>query len=499
MPSTPSGDSSMRPYTPKISLLFLAFVCALPAHAKVVEDKAGTLKALSSIAIALDSPDHHPVHILYVHGIAGAGAGDSELLRDSICTVLKLCEISDWKNDGTEYADKGEFSPNVQPPTLSYLGNPIWTSPQEWQASAPFVVHWVVHLKGHPAVLVVDEINWWPLVLALKCRQVIVPEVHLSGPNAGLLRVCSDASAQDPGGLGRFYPWILPAQAAKLGQIKPRAVLMNRELKTELVDWALSDVLMSVGPLGGILRDGVRQLMAKSAAFDPNAANANPGATSGIGKYDWRSQLTRDNVLDQEFVVVTHSLGSYLLFNTLNPEFANVPGNSLTPAETARKTAEENAVRYIFERTSQMYFFANQLEMLEITNLESSPQSTTTAIASRGLAPAPSIPTSPAENFRALVNLWKDDQAKFQQVLHPGDPASQEKIQVVAWSDPSDIITYRMPKIGDVDVVNLYVKNAAHYFGFLESPRKAHDDYAKNIDVLRVMFKSAPPEPQTVH
>jgi hypothetical protein len=245
---------------------------------------------------------------------------------------------------------------------------------------------------------------------------------------------------------------------------------------------------MAVGPLGGILRDGVRQLMAKSAAFDPNAAATDPSENAGIGKYDWKSELSRDNELDQEFIGVTHSLGSYLLFNALNPEFASAPGQELSAADAARKTAEENAVRYIFERTSQVYFFANQLEMLEITNLESAPESSTTAMKSRGLAPAPSVPTNPAENYRALVGRWKDYQTSFQAVLHPSDEATREKVQVVAWSDPSDVITYRVPKIGDVEVVNLYVKNAARWFGLLESPRKAHADYAKNIDVLRVMF-----------
>ena len=306
------------------------------------------------------------------------------MLRESICTELKLCEVSDWKNAGVEFADKGEFSAAVQPPTLAYLGSPVWNSPAEWQAAAPFVVHWVVHLKGHSAVLVMDEINWWPLVMALKCRHVIAAEAHLSGPDQYLLQVCSQQSAQDPDGSGRFYPWIPPDQAAKLAKIRPRGVLINRELKSGLVDWGLSDVLMAVGPMGGILRDGVRQLMAKSAAFDPNAAATDPSGSAGIGKYDWKSQLARDNELDQEFIGVTHSLGSYLLFNALNPEFASVAGE-LSAADAARKTAEENAVRYIFERTSQVYFFANQLEMLEITNLESAPESSTTAMKSRGL------------------------------------------------------------------------------------------------------------------
>ena len=458
------------------------------ARAKVVEDTSGSLRTLSSIADALDSADRHPVHVLYVHGIDQVGAGDSGKLRNSICTELKLCDVTDWKSGGVEFADKGEFSSSVQPPTLAYLGSPVWNNPDEWHAAAPFVVHWVVHLKGHSAVLVVDEINWWPLVLALKCRRVVAAEAHLSGPDQHLLQVCSEQSVQDPGGLGRFYPWIPADQAAKLAKIRPRAVLINRTVKAGLVDWALSDVLLAVGPMGGILRDGVRQLMAKSAAFDPNAAEADSSGSGGIGKYDWKAQLSRDNALDQEFIGVTHSLGSYLLFNTLNPEFANVPGESLSAADAARKTAEENAIRYIFERTSLVYFFANQLEMLEITNLESAPDSSTTAMKSRGLAPAPSVPTSPAANFRTLVNRWKDYQTSFQGVLHPSDVASREKVQVVAWSDPSDVITYRVPKIGDVEVVNLYVKNATRWFGIFESPTKAHGDYAKNIDMLRVMF-----------
>jgi hypothetical protein len=469
-------------------LVLVALGGAALARAKVVEDTSGSLRTLSSIADALDSADRHPVHVLYVHGIDQVGAGDSTLLRESICTELKLCEVSDWKNAGTEYAEKGEFASTVEPPTLAYLGSPVWNSPEEWHAAAPFVVHWVVHLKGHSAVLVLDEINWWPLVLSLKCRRVIAAEAHLSGPDQHLLQVCSEQSVQDPGGLGRFYPWIPANQAAKLAKIRPRGVLVNRELKAGLVDWGLSDVLMAVGPLGGILRDGVRQLMAKSAAFDPNAAEADSSGSGGIGKYDWKSQLSRDNTLDQEFIGVTHSLGSYLFFNTLNPEFDSVAGQSVSVADAARKTAKENAMRYIFERTSLVYFFANQLEMLEITNLESAPDSSTTAMKSRGLAPAPMVPTSPAANFRTLVSRWKGYQTSFQEVLHPSDEASREKVQVVAWSDPSDVITYRVPRIGDVEVVNLYVKNATRWFGLFESPRKAHAYYAKNVDVLRVMF-----------
>ena len=59
---------------------------------------------------------------------------------------------------------------------------------------------------------------------------------------------------------------------------------------------------------------------------------------------------------------------------------------------------------------------------------------------------------------------------------------------MVAWSDPSDVITWRVPKIGDVDVVNLYVQNAHALVRALRVAQQAHGDYAKNKDVLRVMF-----------
>jgi len=471
------------------ALVILAAVGgATQAGAKVIEDKSGSLKTLTSIGDALDSPGRRPVHILYVHGIHRVGAGDSEQLRESICTKLKLCAVSDWKNAGVEFADKGEFSNSIQPPALTYLGNPIWKNAEEWRAAAPFVVHWVVHLRHHSATLILDEINWWPLVLALKCRRIEANEAYLAGPDRDLLQVCSQQSKQDPDELGRFYPWITAEQAKKLAAIQPHAVLINRLLKDNLIDWGLSDVVLVVGQMGDILRDALRQLMAKSAAFDPNEAGASSGGNGAVGKYDWKAQLSRGAAMDQEFIGVTHSLGSYLLFNTLNSDFAGVPAQNLSASEAARKTDEENAIHYIFERTSLVYFFANQLEMLEITNLGTASNAAGEAKQPAGSGTGQAM-AAPAANFRALVHEWEQLQANFQTALHPNDEAAREKIQVVAWSDPSDVLTWRAPRIGDVDVVNLYVQNAVHWLWIFESPPSAHRNYAANKDVLRVMFE----------
>lgn len=468
-------------------ILNLGILGGIRAQAKVAADSKDALKTLNSIGDALNAPDRHPVHILYVHGIDQVGAGDSALLRDSICTRLNLCATSDWKSAGVEFADHGEFADGVQPPALQYLGNPVWNNAEEWHAAAPFVVHWVVRLRRHQAVLVLDEVNWWPIVLALKCRRIVATETYLAGPDRSLLQVCSQDSAQDPGGVGRFFPWITPDEAQKLAAVRPRGVLVNRTLKGNLIDWGLADVLISTGPLNGILRDGIRQLMAKSAAFDTNfSPNANAG--DALVHYNWRAQLEDNNTLDQEFIGVTHSLGGYLLFNTLNPETADSDGPVQSPAETVRIAAENSAMQYIFGRMSLIYLFANQLQMLEITNLETAPASPAAAMSSRGLEPPPPPPTNPAANFRSLVNRWQQLQSDFQASLHPNEESAREKIQVVAWSDPSDVLTWRVPRIGNVDVVNLYVQNAPHWFWLFESPTSAHGNYAENKSVLHVMF-----------
>lgn len=466
-----------------ILLVITAFGGVPQARAKIIEDASGSLATLTSIGDALNAPDHHPVHILYVHGISQVGAGDSSPLRESICTRLKLCDVKDWKNAGVEFPDRREFASGVNPPTLAYLGSPVWKNAEEWHAAAPFVVHWVVHLRGRSSPLVVDEINWWPLLLSLKCRHVMAPEAHLAGPYRDLLELCSNPTAQNPDGTHRSYPWITPQDAAQLEAIKPQGAWLNRSLKDRLVDWALADVLLATGQLDSILRDGIRQLMAKSAAFDPNQA-ASLSAGEADEHYDWKAQFDNGKTLDQEFVGVTHSLGAYLFFNALKPD-ADSPEQSAQ--QTAMAVDEDSAVRYIFQRTSLVYFLANQIQMFEITNLENAPPPSAPVFQSNGLDAPPAL-TAPAENFRALVNRWKQMQTDFQTALHPSDEAARKKVQVVAWSDPNDEITFRVPKIGEVDVVNLYVQNARRWFWFVESPGAAHTGYARNKEVLRVMF-----------
>ena len=88
-----------------------------------------------------------------------------EYLKD--CTTPAGSKIGPW-----DYVDQDEFEPNAPVPKLEYMDDPIWKNQEEWRASAPYAIHFQLARSNGPA-LYVDELNWWPLTFALKCRQII--------------------------------------------------------------------------------------------------------------------------------------------------------------------------------------------------------------------------------------------------------------------------------------------------------------------------------------
>ena len=478
-----------RVCTVVIHIIF--FAGAVAAHAKTVEDDPVVLKDVQTIGDALKNADSRPVHILYMHGINSLGSDDSRVFRESICRIVRVCD-GDWRNAGTEYPDHGVFALDAAAPTLEYLGIPIWTNEnkaEDWRASAPFVTHYVVRLRGHNAILVVDEINWWPLVIKLKCQRIVPEDAHLAGPSKSLLNFCTLPAKSDPDNPQRFtdYQWMPEQQAAEIRVLPNRAALINRQLKTGLEDWGFSDVFLGIGPLRPVLEEGLRQLIAKSAAFDPRAGAGTASVHQGRQTYNWRAQLADGKSDDQVFIAVTHSMGSFLLLDTLNLETKDRAAIAPLGNDPQMNLNESQALQYVVERTSLIYFFANQVPLLELANLTAG---STSASASGGAASAAGAEATetaaPAEDV--LISHWAQVHAEFEQRLHPGETSAQQKMQIVAFSDASDLLTWRVPKLRDVDVDNVYVQNAFHWFWVIESPTPAHEGYAKNKKVIRMMF-----------
>ena len=71
-----------------------------------------------------------PLSLYRPHGIKQGGAGDSMLLRKGICKYLGECTVTSL---GRVYAD-GPLAVDSAPPTLAYMGEPIWKSQDEWSA-----------------------------------------------------------------------------------------------------------------------------------------------------------------------------------------------------------------------------------------------------------------------------------------------------------------------------------------------------------------------------
>jgi hypothetical protein len=463
------GQMTTRPYRLLLAMALTAAVLGNGrALGKVIDGGPQHLSQDSSIGESLRNAGPRPLHILYVHGIAAMSAGGSQMFQRAICGFLKDCTVPE-KPAARDYADSGKFANGSTPPAFTYMGRPVWRDQDEWSASAPFVDHYVLNrTDGGP--IVVDEINWWPLALPLKCRAIVASETRLAGPNAELLDFCSQPAQPDPARPGRFraYTWISREGAKQMETAEAQGALINRWFKNSILDWGFSDAMLAVGSMHGLFREGMRQLFLKSVRFNAN------GSETG----DWEQQWKNPQGTDREFIVVSHSLGSYMVFSTLNLEpHAALPAAVPLPPEPGA-AAEDAASEYILERTSLVYFFANQVPLLELTNLEGPRTADLPAEVPQ--------PEKPPEALSAEMTKWTNLRQTFAQ-RGGGEPSPAKRPQVIAWSDPSDLLSWRLPAMDGLVVTNLYVRNTAWHW-FIANPAAAHANYAVNKDVLRIMF-----------
>ena len=392
-----------------------------------------------------------PVHVLYVHGINQIGAGDSLRLRKGICKYVGECTVT---NLGRIYAE-GPFVVNSPPPTLTLRGERIWHSKEDWSASAPFLDRYLIQGEGHTPILL-DEFNWWPLAYPLKCKWLIARDARLTGPSKTHLEVCSAATTPDPAHPERYlsYQWISTSQAAELEHAKPRARILNRSLKSGLMDWGFGDAVMALGPLEEVLTAGIRELLIKSLQSD----GADPHAVIGDE--------------DADVFFVTHSLGSYLSLvaldaDLLGPDDADLKEFQITPEQ--RQAAE-----YFSAHTAGFYMMANQIALLQLARVSGASENDTGPCPSGGK----SVPSSIA-HWRCKRDLYLKEHASV-----------AREPQIVAWSDPNDLLSWEVPPIEGVHVVNISVRNPGFKIPpFLESPTSARANYAQNKEVLRRILK----------
>jgi hypothetical protein len=454
------------------ALVFLSLHANAPAQAPaaVPAPAAEDEQQVVSIGDALRQQGTEPLHILYVHGIGAIGAQDSLPLRRSICRHAKEylkaeCTTEAGEPDGREYADEGVFAIGAPLPDVQYMGAPMWTTAEEWQAGAPFVDHYVIRMTNHQSILV-DEINWWPLVFAVKCQHMIPNETLLAGSLHGrddnFVALCGQETMPDKVD-GRFdsYNWLKAAglDIATLNNRRGHAVLINRWGKVQIMDWNFSDAVLGVGPLERYLVEAIRELLVKCVDHASTATTALTG--NATAPFDPRA----------EYITVTHSLGSFLMFSALHVEYES-DGMDLSADQVQKR---KDTLQYMLGRLSQAYFFANQIPLLELAKLSNSQKTTF-------------IDLSGWREARARV--VRDQQAPLGQIVAWGDAND-----LLSWYLGKDFRSWQNPRDkGNPDCQRFYirnylVKNATRWLWLIENPESAHDNYATNPVVIRALLK----------
>lgn len=422
-----------------MSFVALLLVSLNVARAGVHPDDPETLEKTQSLGKLIASATK-PVHIVYVHGMNVEGPGASDKFRKGLCRyVAGLCP------EGFEPTGTTQMLPLGERPNATYLEQPIWRDEDEWKASTPFVYRYVYPRTGAPPVIV-DEVNWWPLLFPPKCRFIVQPEINLSGVDKEHLRLCARNDAP-------FHAWITPAELRAALAHKPVSgggAWLNKKLKQSVMNWGFSDAVLALGPL----RSYFRQAM--------NLA------------FDYASHFDATDVEGQDFVVISESLGSFAVLDAF--------GNIFNDSHEAQRVGE---------RTAHLYFFANQYALLELGRIDGIPESSRI----NGGPPPEAIPgtaaMAPAESLtRHLLRRWAYARPRTAELEFAARPK-----QLIAFSDPSDLLTFPVPKLRDENgtdialVVNVYDRNEWSFFRLFANPLKAHMGHSGNEDVLKMVLQ----------
>lgn len=132
------------------------------ATAGIKEGGPDKLSDTKSLGALIQESNNRPVHIIFVHGMRTNGPGASSIFRQGLCQyVAGGCQLKDgYPTTGvrSEPFDIGKY-----PSDANVVDQKIWPTPAAWSASRPFVDRFV-YVSPTGKQIVVDEVNWWPLL-----------------------------------------------------------------------------------------------------------------------------------------------------------------------------------------------------------------------------------------------------------------------------------------------------------------------------------------------
>jgi len=387
-----------RPILATLLIFLLAACSALPTPVVLDQDSFDGMSALVD-----NSPPARPLHILMVHGIGTTTPDQFESFIAALANRLRLVQIlppsSERRSPGCRAAAASSKIVRLDPTLINIRG-----VPPEAQAQ----------LYNYTFASTADD----------SCNPT--PVLNIS-----------------------FLLWAPLTGDIKLAALEENGAPSTQEFaylaKDVFIDHYLADVVL----YGGTYRDKVMR---------PSIQAALCYVTDGKPSEDGKTCRPLGNYNDPT-IIVTHSLGGYMLMDAVDDELFREHCATNTPANK------------ILRNTKFIYMMANQLALLDLSTLQGYP--------------------------RRLGGSRPDDNLahRFAECWEIAKPSAEE--QVVAFSDPNDILTWLVqrnnlklprPDWGSAQLTNVYLSNDEFSIPFLFSePSTAHNGYLDNPTVMEML------------
>lgn len=239
------------------------------------------------------------------------------------------------------------------------------------------------------------------------------------------------------------------------GREKHRAIV-NRELK-RFINRSFADPVIYLGSFG----DDIRFIVAQGIGEIDAILGTYPGY--------------RDGLEDNPFVFISDSLGSSVVFDTVN--------KSLDSVKTSDGLSDyRDAATRFAGHAQQIFMNANQLPLIELARLEG-PNANEGE--SEWLNRYPCGKSSTLGGLRAFGEFRKGIKA-----------ADKQRLQIVAFTDPNDALSYYLTtrfreKCGSegMRIINVLLSNARlNYLFIVADPGKAHaSGFKTNDDAIQLV------------
>jgi hypothetical protein len=229
---------------------------------------------------------------------------------------------------------------------------------------------------------------------------------------------------------------------------------------------------------------------------------------------------SRESLGESSVAFVSASLGSTMLIDALNVYFKNYlkthpdPAHALREAtlvgasetlpkpgaptgdaapELAASSADVEQGTAAFgatiARTKLVFMFANQISLLELPTFDPIVYKRATKRAERRM-----------ENLQDIVSTVAQEENR-QRATRDEPSLNPHDVDVVGFSDPNDLLTYRLDapglNAGDSPLVNVRLHNVAphngwDWLGLMEWPLTAHTGYPENNHVMEMVVNGLP-------